>query len=202
MPSRPRSATSPPPGPEARLATSSVHNTASPLQGDGAPQRPAADRVDARQHRPRGQASDCGDRRRGRRRRGPSGPATPPARPALRHHGAFPLAGAICATPLRSRVRKFESCWGRLTMRRSECRQAAPDRLIFFSWHGVGHQRVYRAAAASPPDARANPATARPISTPAGISLTTPSHRDRVPMPEGNTERGVIHTTRTEHEHA
>ena len=41
-----------------------------------------------------------------------SGPAYQ-ARHGFRQRGAFPLAGAICGTPLRSRVRRFESYWGR-----------------------------------------------------------------------------------------
>ena len=41
--------------------------------------------------------------------------ATYQARSAYRHHGTFPLAGAILANPLRSRVRRFESYWGRFS---------------------------------------------------------------------------------------
>ena len=38
--------------------------------------------------------------------------STPQACPDRRHHGASPLAEAICRTPLRSQVRRFESFWG------------------------------------------------------------------------------------------
>jgi hypothetical protein len=47
-------------------------------------------------------------------------------------HGFPRVSISVQLVGLRSRVRKFESCWGRFHPRRSACAQAAPGRLIFF----------------------------------------------------------------------
>jgi hypothetical protein len=48
-------------------------------------------------------------------------------------HGFPRVSISVQLVGLRSRVRKFESCWGRFHPRRSACAQAAPGRLIFLS---------------------------------------------------------------------
>jgi hypothetical protein len=66
-------------------------------------------------------------------------------RPAHEAQAAFLLVAAVCGIALRSRVRRFESCWGRKIEHASELRFSAPCGL---TWANVRHGPLSPAARA------------------------------------------------------